>query len=111
MTEAEGEGSWPDRSGALSSCCKVGAPRETRRRYAACLAVRRAAGMCSCAGDDGPSLVHAELECGSSTDMLVGRRRGEVPVRRVNAFEPGMDERRAGGGGVSAGESVNTVPD
>ena len=41
--------------------------------------------------------------------MLVGRRRGEV--RRVNTFEPGMDERRAGGGGVSAGESVNTVPD
>ena len=84
MTEAEGEGSWPDRSGALSSCCKVGAPRETRRRYAACLAVRRAAGMCSCAGDDGPSLVHAELEC--TPDMLVGRRRGEVPIRRVNAF-------------------------
>ena len=41
--------------------------------------------------------------------LLVGRRRGEV--RRVNTFEPGMDERRAGGGGVSAGESVNTVPD
>ena len=41
--------------------------------------------------------------------LLVGRRRGEV--RRVNTFEPGMDERRAGGVGVSAGESVNTVPD